>query len=173
MQTRTQWGLTLIEMLVFMAILAIILQVALPAWQDFIMKNRSQALQHSIERAVQLSRSQAVISKTNVELCGSQDQHTCSNDWSDGWVIRVQSLNGQPGQPSHVHTLDRRHLQLQWAGFRPKIVFNANGYSSSSNGLFFVCRDVKIDWQLILNRQGRLRRGQLQENRDHAHRCAA
>ena len=152
MQIHKRKGFTLIELLVVLAILAIVAQVALPAWQEFIMKNRSQALQHSIERALHLTRSKAITERIDVELCGSSDMSNCSSNWSGGWLIRKVPKSGQADTPSHINKLDNRHLQLQWAGFRPKVVFHASGYSSASNGRFFVCRKGRIDWQLVLNR---------------------
>ncbi len=171
MHTREQ-GITLVELLIVIALLTVIAQVALPAWQTFIMKNRSQALQHSVERAVHLARSRAVTGHTTIELCGSRNGENCSSDWSSGWLMQAVPPGRQAEPPEQVTQLDPRHLQLQWAGFRPKIAFNASGYSTASNGRFFVCRDHAIDWQLILNRQGRLRRGSVRENREQDHRCA-
>ncbi len=173
MQIHKRKGFTLIELLVVLAILAIVAQVALPAWQEFIMKNRSQALQHSIERALHLTRSKAITERIDVELCGSSDMSNCSSNWSGGWLIRKVPKSGQADTPSHINKLDNRHLQLQWAGFRPKVVFHASGYSSASNGRFFVCRKGRIDWQLVLNRQGRLRRAHSTENREQDHRCTS
>lgn len=172
MHNCKQSGLTLVELLVVVALLAIVAQVALPAWQEFIMKNRSLALQHSIERAVYQARARAATRKTPFELCGSSDTESCSSNWSGGWILRAVPASGQPEPPEQITRLNPDHLQLQWAGFRPKIVFHANGYSTASNGRFFVCRDGVIDWQLVLNRQGRLRRTSLQENREQDHRCA-
>lgn len=167
-----QQGVTLIELLTVVALLAVVAQVALPAWQTFIANNRSLALQHSVERAVQQARAQAIIQRSSFELCGSSNGTSCSNDWSSGWLIRPQARGQQPEPAWHVTELDPRQPALQWAGFRPQIVFHATGYSTASNGRFFVCRDHAIDWQLILNRQGRLRRATAQENRAQDQRCA-
>lgn len=164
-------GTTLVELMIVAALLVILAQVAVPAWQDFIFKHRSQALQHSIERSIQLARSQAITRRTTIELCGSQNGQSCSNDWSSGWLMQSLPAAGQPARTEQVTRLDPRQPQLQWAGFRPRVSFDATGYSTASNGRFYVCRDRSIDWQLILNRQGRLRRGSSQENREQDHRC--
>ena len=50
--------------------------------------------------------------------------------------------------------------------------FGLTPQDTASNGRFFMCRDGAIDWQLVLNRQGRLRRSSTQENREQDHRCA-
>lgn len=167
-----QQGVTLVELLIVVALLAIVAQVALPAWQSFVAKNRSLALQHSVERAVHLARAQAITKRITVELCGSSNGISCSSNWSGGWLMHTRSSSQPTAVPMHSTELNPRHLTLQWAGFRPQIVFHANGYSTASNGRFFVCRDHAIDWQLVLNRQGRLRRASSAENREQDHRCA-
>lgn len=94
-----QQGVTLIELLIVIALLAIVAQVALPAWQTFIAKNRSLALQHSVERAVQLARAQAITRRVSIELCGSSNGISCSSNWSGGWLMRAQPANKQPEPP--------------------------------------------------------------------------
>lgn len=172
MQRTTETGFTLTELLITIALLAIIAQIALPAWQEFIAKNRSQALMHSIEHAVHHARSIAVTQRHKTELCGSLDQDSCHSDWSQGWLIREPPASpASRTAPLQINALDDLSLKLQWAGFQQRIVFNSSGLSSASNGRFFVCRKQQIDWQLILNRQGRLRRATEQENRNEDRRC--
>src|SRR5690554_1683517 len=68
MQRTTQTGFTLTELLITIALLAIMAQIALPAWQEFISKNRSQALMHSVENAIHHARSMAVTHRIKTEL---------------------------------------------------------------------------------------------------------
>lgn len=172
MQRTTQTGFTLTELLITIALLAIMAQIALPAWQEFISKNRSQALMHSVESAIHHARSMAVTHRIKTELCGSLDQNHCHSDWSKGWLIREAAADAaSQNTPLHIHSLDEPELKLQWAGFQQRIIFHNSGLSSASNGRFFVCRKQQIDWQLVLNRQGRLRRATEQENRNEDRRC--
>ncbi len=164
-------GLSLVELMIIVAVLAIVSQIALPAWQHFIDRQRSQALQHSLERSVYQARNLAISHKTRVELCGSSDGQNCSNDWTRGWIIRRYERNHSQPEVIARHQQDPQHLQLKWSGFQPKILYQPGGLSTASNGRFFVCKDQSIDWQLILNRQGRLRRGRPQENRESDSRC--
>ncbi len=166
-----QRGITLVELLVIVAILAIAAQIAIPAWQQFMENNRSQAVMHSIERAVHQARALAVTRRVSVELCGSSDGQQCSTNWSQGWILRPRAQGSTQPPPEQITGLDAGRLKLQWAGFQQNIVFHANGFSTASNGRFFMCREGAIDWQLVLNRQGRLRRASVQENREQDHRC--
>lgn len=167
---RHQQGVTLVELMVVIALLAITAQIALPAWHTFIANNRSQALMHSVERAVFQARSQAITYRMPVELCGSLDGESCGRQWHSGWLMRNLPQGKQP-VIEQITRLDPTQLKLQWSGFQPNLRFNAQGYSTISNGRFYLCREQSIDWQLIINRQGRLRRASETENREQDHRC--
>lgn len=168
MLTKYQAGLTLAELLIVVALLAILAQLGVPAWQEFIAKTRSQTLKHSLERSIHQARATAVTRRIRTQLCGRSAANECHADWSSGWLILEVSPDALPVQ---VTELAGAGPKLQWAGFQKSIVFHPTGLSSTGNGRFFVCRKQKIDWQLVLNRQGRLRRASEQENRQEDHRC--
>lgn len=168
----SQRGFTLTELLIVVALLAIVAQIALPAWQSFILNNRSQALRDSVTRAVLQARSLAAGHRVQVELCGSVDGRDCHANWAKGWIIRRHSRGTPQATPEYITTLNDQHLQLKWAGFQPRILFQSGGYGTTVNGRFYLCREQKIDWQLIINRQGRLRQASASENRDADYRCA-
>jgi len=56
------------------------------------------------------------------------------------------------------------HDELRWSGFKQSIRFRDNGSSPTGNGRFYQCHKQQVVWQLILNRQGRLRQGTPAEN---------
>ncbi len=62
---------------------------------------------------------------------------------------------------------------LQWAGFDKTIRFHPNGTSPTSNGRFYLCYRGGVAWQLILNRQGRVRPGTQKENNNLAAKCTS
>ena len=56
---RNQRAFTLVEMFIVLAVLAILAQVAVPAFQDFLERNQQQALCDQIARAVNNARAHA------------------------------------------------------------------------------------------------------------------
>ncbi len=165
---QAQRAFTLIEMFIVLALLSILGQIAVPALQDFLERNQQQALYEQITRAVYNARLHAVTHRIAVELCGSSDGATCDNKWAHGWLLRESKQT----HPVAVTQLNSQHARLHWDGFRPSIRFNSNGISPVGNGRFYSCYKHSIQWQLVLNRQGRLRTTNATENNAQAHRCS-
>ncbi|HKM36258.1 MAG TPA: GspH/FimT family pseudopilin [Thiopseudomonas sp.] len=163
---HVQRAFTLIEMLIVLTLLAIFAQVATPALQDFLERNRQQALFDQVSRAIYTARTYAVTHQVQVELCASSDGVTCDQDWSQGWLLHEMDQ----AEPIAVTQLNHKQ-QLHWSGFRPRIRFNSTGISPTSNGRFYSCSKQEISWQLILNRQGRLRTANSTENSAQIARC--
>ncbi len=165
---KYQRAFTLVEMFIVLAILAIVAQMAVPALQDFLERNQQQALYHQVARAVNQARAHAVTHRVQVELCGSRDGINCHSDWSHGWLVREVNQN----QAVAVTQLKSDRRRLHWHGFQAKIQFHSNGISPTGNGRFYSCYKQAISWQLILNRQGRLRSASASENNAEAARCS-
>ncbi len=86
-----QKGFTLIELMITVAILAIVLTIAAPSFNEQIQNNRSIALGEDLATALIYARVEAVKRGRAVSLCASNADNTgCSNDsadWSNGWLV--------------------------------------------------------------------------------------
>lgn len=83
-------GFTLIELMVTIAVLAIVIAIAAPSFTSVIQSNRTTALNQEMLGAIQLARSEAVKRRKEVIICRTENQAVCTNgaDWSAGWLIR-------------------------------------------------------------------------------------
>src|SRR5690625_331574 len=70
-------GFTLIELMVTLAVFAIVAGLAIPSFTQMIRDNRSVALADNLLSAAQYARAQAVTVKGAVSLCASADGATC------------------------------------------------------------------------------------------------
>jgi len=86
-----QSGFTLIELMVVISILAILLGIGVPSFRATIEGNRITTVANDLVGALQFARSEAVKRGTNVTLCSSNDQATCSGGWVNGWVARNEA----------------------------------------------------------------------------------
>ncbi len=82
-------GVTLIELMVVIAIAAILGSLAAPAFNDLILKNRLSSMGSDFAVSAQLARSEAIKRNTTVTLCRSANGTSCaaSGGWEQGWVL--------------------------------------------------------------------------------------
>lgn len=161
-------GFTLVELMVVLLLLAILGNLAMPALAELIARNRQQALLRQILGDLQHARSQAILQRRTIEVCASGDTKSCSTNWAVGWIVRSQGEN----RILQITQLPS-HDTLRWSGFTQSIRFHSNGTSPTGNGRFYQCHNRQVAWQLILNRQGRVRIGTSAENLDKASLCNA
>jgi len=102
-----QRGVTLAELLIVMAILAILAGVGLPALRDLVLSNRQAAAVNELITALQMARNHAVTrgegrdvynagADPTVVVCASDDGQTCDGAWQDGWIIFRDDGDGTP-----------------------------------------------------------------------------
>ena len=92
---RRESGFTLLELMVTLAILAIVLSVGVPSYRGMIMDNRMASQANLFATSIKLARSNAVKYQRNATVCSSSNFDaavpTCSSnaDWSNGWIVWV------------------------------------------------------------------------------------
>jgi len=93
--TTRESGFTLLELIVTLAVAAIILSVGVPSFRGVIMDNRLVSQSNQFVTSVKMARSAAVRYQRPATVCSSDNFDaavpTCSadNDWSNGWIVWV------------------------------------------------------------------------------------
>lgn len=158
--TDRQGAFSLPEMTVVVAVLAVLVGIALPAVFAFVEQHQQRVIRDQLTSHVQFTRTQAVISGRTHLLCGSSSGLICDGDWTRHWLV-----TDLPGNIVRRMDLPKR-VNLCWRGFTQKAVsFYRNGTTPASNGRFSLCKAGQVSWQLVLNRQGRLRLAEPGEQR--------
>jgi len=90
---ENQRAFTLIELMVTLAVAAILLSLAVPGMRDLVQNNRLVAAVNTFHSSLNLVRSEAVKQGRNAFLCVSSNQVNCTGeaDWRLGWVAWVDS----------------------------------------------------------------------------------
>ena len=88
-------GVTLIEVLVALSVMAIVLTLGVPAFTDFLAASRMSAAANDVVSAMHLARSEAIKRRQSVTLCASENASTpnpgCSGAANPGvgWLVFV------------------------------------------------------------------------------------
>lgn len=99
-------GLTLLELLIVLAVLALLVTMMGPAWNAFVERNRITTQANGFVTAATLARSEATRQREPVVLCASQtttNPRTCDGDeWADGWIVITESALDDGEDPVRV-----------------------------------------------------------------------
>jgi len=86
-------GFTLIELMVTVAVVAILAAVAFPSLQETLRSNRVTAASNDLLASLALARSEAVRGTRGAGICSSADGASCGGNWNNGWIV-WQDANG-------------------------------------------------------------------------------
>jgi type IV fimbrial biogenesis protein FimT len=92
---RANSGFTLIELMVTILVAAILLTVAVPAFQNFLQNDRQWTTANSLVMSLNAARSEAIKQDTAVSVCPTTNGTACSaaSPWSQGWIV-LSSASG-------------------------------------------------------------------------------
>jgi len=156
-------GFTLIELMVTIAIAAVLLVVAVPNFVVFLQNNRLVSQANELSGMLNFARSEAVKRSARVIVCSRLNDTTCTGgtNWDAGYLVFVDpDGNGAPdvaGDVIRIRAAMEGNNTLRAA--RVAIVFQANGFSAGSNTTFRVCdaRGTANGRAVVINNQGRTR----------------
>lgn len=165
-------GFTLVELVVVLAIGAILLAIAIPGYAFLVTANRLSTATNDLVTTLHLARSEAVKRGSRVTVCKSDDsmssQPSCNRNalWEAGWLVFVdRGAQGvvDPGD-TVLWSSDRLSaaVTITASNFTSFISYLPNGVSQGSNGLANGTLNVCAGGQqrdIIVNTTGRVRLG--------------
>jgi len=110
MRRARNQGFTLVELMVTIAIVAILLAVALPSFEGSMRSNRVATATNELISTLSLARSEAIRSPGGALVCTTSDGVDCdASDWNTGWMVWVD-WNGD-GDTTHAQDRLLRYVQ--------------------------------------------------------------
>lgn len=127
-------GFSLVELMVAVAITAIVLALAAPSFSDVVSKNRISSVVQDFFATISYARSEAIKRGSTVCICKSSNGTSCgvgTTTWADGWIVFRNTDGDSPPVVDSGETILK--------------VFSAltSGYtlSASSNLASYICYD--------------------------------
>lgn len=156
-----QAGVTIIELMIGVAILSIILTLAVPSAQTFIIQNRIIAEINEFSGLVQYARYHAIDEQVDTIICPTNDFSECSTNWDLPKMV-FADFNGDGSRGNGEEILVGSSAlsdQNDMSGPNVTVRFQGNG-AVSSPATFLLCHkddDAKFARALTLSLQGRVK----------------
>lgn len=148
-------GATLVELLVALAIVAVLAAAAAPGLAALLRRNQADAAAEQITSAVRFTRHAAILRGRTATLCPGPTTPCGSGQWRDGAYVEVGGevvLRLPPLPAGYTAT---------FGGSRARLAFARSGMTTGSAS-FVICppdgarRNIR---RLVVNAQGRIYRG--------------
>ena len=161
----TSTGLTLLEMLICLAILALTTAVALPQATHTLAQQRIRQHMLLLHTQLAMARSTAITKSTPVSLCASQDGALCQldGDWSSGRLMYLdRSRTAHPKLQTDILLATAADTlpagaTIKTSHNRRRIRFQPDGRSAGSNATFYFCYAGRLQGKVVVNNLGRTR----------------
>jgi len=168
-------GFTMIELMMVLAIFAILVAIAFPGFEGLTATSRLKGESNGFRQTLAQARTTAINRGQRVTVCKTDSQTSCNNgaNWEDGWIMFVDAdedgardggealLRVNQGMPDNL-TLRVGANLADWVAFAPS--GEPAGSGGPGNDTFRVCgpeADTGAAYQVVVNSIGRVevRRG--------------
>lgn len=162
MPSRTS-GLTLVETIAALAIVAITTTLALPAMTQALERQRVATTLHLLSADMAMARGAAIMRRSQVVVCPRASAVTCAEDgdWSSGWLVFLD--DDRDRLPDSIDDLLRstepttRAAAMRLHSTRPFVRFQRDGRAAHSNLSVHLCARGMLTGSVVVNRLGRVR----------------
>ena len=164
-----QSGVTLLELMVVLAIAAILLTIGIPSFASLAHSSRLSSATNELLASLHLARSEAIKRGGRAVICSSASGAACANsgDWHQGWVVFHDANNNAQRDAGEAVLLSRHALPagLRVTTPRTYVSYVPDGSTKSTSGAlqggtFTVCNDTGspvVAREIVISLAGRAR----------------
>jgi len=157
-------GFTLIELIIVLAIAALLLGLGVPSFQALRHAGEANAAMLRLRGMLQLARSEAIANSTEVTFCGTVDDTRCNREWYGKTLVFFDAnRNRRLDAGEHVITVESVKIKgvLRWgaSGGRHYLRFRPEGSVKEFGTLLYCPQDADpvTARALIVSHTGRAR----------------
>ena len=157
-------GITAFELMVVMAIVAILLTAGVPAVKNYTWNLRLRTAMDTLQTDLNLARAHAISHNTEMVICPTVDGSDCSgsSQWQGGWIVFTDfnaDHHRQAGEALVRHTGEVGFLDISSSRSRSYLRFYTNGSAPGSNVSIIFCdqRGAQHGGKIIVSNTGRIR----------------
>jgi len=163
---RYSRGFTLVELMITLAVAAIILGFAAPNFQNMILHNTANRDRDTLYNALVYARTEAIKRGKRVAICKSTNTTSCDSTaaWTSGWLI-FEDLDGDSTLDAgemilRVQSALSSGMSLAYSGGANVIWFDGVGRSSGAGDFQFTHSSGNADYSrtVKLSSTGRVRK---------------
>ena len=154
-----QAGFTLIELMIAVALSAILLSMAVPAMNTFVSNSRQTGMMNDFLASMHMARSTAITMNTRVTVCPSSNGDDCEAvPWDEGWIAFTDDDSDQSVDADETivsTSAGGDGLSIASAEFGDFLMFRPNGRAmnasvTGNSGEFTVCDHRGADHAKVL-----------------------
>lgn len=131
-----QWGFSMVEVMVAIAIVAILMGIGIPAYRSMLADQKVRTAAASLHSALLLARSEAIKLNRQVTL-----RPAGGEEWSAGWLVADPTTPSNDARALHR---DRLNGDVVVSGSVDSLEFRASGRLRTAGGATFELEVVNV-----------------------------
>ncbi len=157
---RSHHGMTIIEMLISLSIIAILLTVVAPSVQSILKSNKVTADVNNLSALARQARFTAINERADVVLCPTTNYSSCSGSWSNAKMVFIDN-NGNGNRDTDerlIASADPLSQSNRISGVSGSLMFYDNG-GIDKNAEIVICPsggDAKSASAILMSMYGRI-----------------